>query len=67
MPKKIKSAEATGAAKFLSDLDSLMHKAVKSVRSRKVRAHLISAGLGVQDALKDLNDEYDTGVKNAKN
>lgn len=65
MRKKIKSAEAAGAAKLLRDLDDLMHKAVKATRSRKVRAHLTSAGLGIEDALQDLNAEYDTGVKSA--
>lgn len=65
MAKKIKSGEATGAAKLLRDLDVLMHRAVKATRSKKVRAHLTSAGLGIQDALTDLNAEYETGVKSA--
>lgn len=64
--KKLKSGEATEAAEFLRELDKLMHKAVRATRSKKVSAHLTSAGLGIQDALTDLNSEYETGVPNAR-
>lgn len=60
--RKINSKEATAAAEFLRDLDLVVRRAVKKIRSKRVAHHVISAGVCIQDSLTELNQEYETGV-----
>ncbi len=46
--------EREGALQFLVNANNLFHAAARAIRHKAVAHHVISAGLGVQDALFDL-------------
>lgn len=53
-----KTKESFRTAQCLINLEKMLRKTLKTLKNKKVEHHLISAGLGIQDALKDLKKEF---------
>lgn len=53
-----KTKESFKAAKCLCDIEKVLRSVLKSIKNKKVQHHLISAGLGIEDARTDLKKEF---------